>query len=395
MKKCPKCGTILDESKQQCYMCGADLDEEEQSFEESFSSQLGNNVKQEVDETAIVDNSVSFSTSNAYDQEMNKLNSMDFDERSGLQKNIDNIFKTEEGFKNKDSLIAEKKALEEQRQKALEEQENLKKQKIDAKQQKKQAEKEKTNKIKADKELKKQEQKMLAKQQREMAKNANNKFLPADTNFPTFAEDEEYINTFSGFNKKNTSKVERKEYFSKPKKKKINLAPLFNFICVVAVLVGIYFVYIKFIKDDNKSNALGGLKYVMPDDFKLESSDGSNRYYTYGQSCSVRISYGATSLGDTFVDNYIASQKEAFENEEGAQTSYEEMILNDNTWKSLNILYFVDDEESDAGFKTFIKYKYTSIFFNGNFYHVVFVNAKGNDECLSVYNDFVKTLEFE
>ena len=26
MKKCPKCGTILDDSKKQCYMCGTNLD---------------------------------------------------------------------------------------------------------------------------------------------------------------------------------------------------------------------------------------------------------------------------------------------------------------------------------------------------------------------------------
>ena len=134
MKKCPKCGTILDDSKKQCYMCGTDLDDEEQSFEESFSMQLSNDVKK--DENVMVDNSISFSTNNNYDTELNKLNSMDFDERNGLQKNIDSFFNKEEGFKNKESLIAEKKALEDERQKALQEQKNLKEEKERAKEEK-------------------------------------------------------------------------------------------------------------------------------------------------------------------------------------------------------------------------------------------------------------------
>lgn len=392
MKKCPKCGTILDDSKKQCYMCGTDLDDEEQSFEESFSMQLSNDVKK--DENVMVDNSVSFSTNNNYDTELNKLNSMDFDERNGLQKNIDSFFNKEKGFKNKESLIAEKKALEGERQKALQEQKNLKEEKERAKEEKKKNAEAMVQQIKEEKRRKKEEEK--AKNERKaLVKKANNKFLPSNTNFPSFSEDEQYINDFSGFSKVSNKKNDSKNYFANAKRKKINLAPLFNIVCIIVAVVGIYFVYDKFIKDKDSTDGIGGLKYVMPEDLKLESSDGSNRYYTYGQSCSVRISYGATSLGDTFIDNYIASQKEAFENEEGATPVYEELKINDNKWKSMNILYVMEDEQSEEGFKSFIKYKYTSIFFNGNFYHVVLVNARGNDECLSLYNQFLETLTFE
>ena len=41
MKKCPKCGTILDDSKKKCYMCGTELTKSVGSFAENFDLKIG------------------------------------------------------------------------------------------------------------------------------------------------------------------------------------------------------------------------------------------------------------------------------------------------------------------------------------------------------------------
>ena len=41
MKKCPKCGTILDDSKKKCYMCGTELAKTSANFAESFNIKVG------------------------------------------------------------------------------------------------------------------------------------------------------------------------------------------------------------------------------------------------------------------------------------------------------------------------------------------------------------------
>ena len=43
MKKCPKCGTILDDSKKKCYMCGANLTQSQsvKDFSSNFDRDVG------------------------------------------------------------------------------------------------------------------------------------------------------------------------------------------------------------------------------------------------------------------------------------------------------------------------------------------------------------------
>ena len=42
MKKCPKCGTILDDSKKKCYMCGSDIQKKNPiDFMAGFDDQIG------------------------------------------------------------------------------------------------------------------------------------------------------------------------------------------------------------------------------------------------------------------------------------------------------------------------------------------------------------------
>ena len=50
MKKCPKCNTILDDSKNKCYMCGADLHSRNPiDFMGGFDDQIGATVTKSQD----------------------------------------------------------------------------------------------------------------------------------------------------------------------------------------------------------------------------------------------------------------------------------------------------------------------------------------------------------
>ena len=108
MKKCPKCGTILDDTKKKCYMCGADLQAKPQiDFMNGFNDQIGaavtksqdnifnsvpdisvkiNEVVQESNDNAVFSNGSK--PANFYKKEMDSLNSMQYDERTArrLQK---------------------------------------------------------------------------------------------------------------------------------------------------------------------------------------------------------------------------------------------------------------------------------------------------------------------
>ena len=43
MKKCPKCGTILDDSKKKCYMCGTELVDSKKDVR-NFNNDIGASI---------------------------------------------------------------------------------------------------------------------------------------------------------------------------------------------------------------------------------------------------------------------------------------------------------------------------------------------------------------
>ena len=51
MKKCPKCGTILDDSKKKCYMCGTELSTNKNPFGNglTFDNDIGATVTKNQD----------------------------------------------------------------------------------------------------------------------------------------------------------------------------------------------------------------------------------------------------------------------------------------------------------------------------------------------------------
>ncbi len=124
MKKCPKCGTILDDSKKKCYMCGADLSTSASvsDFSSNFDKGIGSSITRGVDnvfnngvdidvnsEDMVPEdnNNGSFFSHNSasrdfFGGEINKLNSMSFGKDGFGKKTIFN--KKDEGFKSKDEL---------------------------------------------------------------------------------------------------------------------------------------------------------------------------------------------------------------------------------------------------------------------------------------------------
>ena len=121
MKKCPKCGTILDDSKKKCYMCGTELVDSKKNVR-NFNNDIGasisrgqDNVFNNGEDIAFKDKdlvrknngNVFFSqnsnSQNTFGNEIDKLNSMSYDNRSNLKKGFDNIF-SNKNFKSKDEI---------------------------------------------------------------------------------------------------------------------------------------------------------------------------------------------------------------------------------------------------------------------------------------------------
>ena len=89
MKKCPKCGTILDDSKKKCYMCGTMLSKGSNDFSDTFDTQTGS-VNSSFN--SVFENSDFLFNNNSnnnhgfdvpdnafFDAGMDKLNSMQYD----------------------------------------------------------------------------------------------------------------------------------------------------------------------------------------------------------------------------------------------------------------------------------------------------------------------------
>ncbi len=131
MKKCPKCGTVLDDSKKKCYMCGADLTASTSvsDFSSSFDNKIGSSITRgidnvfnngkdiNVDSSDIIgekkNNNGSFFSHNSssrdfFGGEINKLNSMTYDDRSQSKKKINNLFGKNE-LKSKDEINSKQK----------------------------------------------------------------------------------------------------------------------------------------------------------------------------------------------------------------------------------------------------------------------------------------------
>lgn len=384
MKKCPKCGTILDDSKKKCYMCGADLQKRTSiDFGENFDDDIGATVSKSQDNVFgsvenisinvddVVDNSnsdVTFSSNSSsadiYKNQIDSLNSMQYDERSPLEK----IFSSDSRFRSKDEINA---------QDAMKKNAKSKKKVSSSKKKSTETSDLFSNKVKKEvpplmPPIEKNDNFSLQKDIQKPAINWGNNLLNSGNN------------DVSGYKDKVS--------------KKFSISPsfIFNSVCFLLFLFLMGYMYFNFIKPKvNETTSFGGLNYKIDSKFILKNDDNYSRYYTYGEDCALRINYGPTGNVDGFIESFFEGVKTEYESKKGYTTMQEEIKIQDNVWSSLSVIQLQENTAGPGGYSSKTKYKYVSIVYKGNFYDIRYVNIQDDGTCSSMYDAFVQTLAFD
>lgn len=373
MKKCPKCGTILDDSKKKCYMCGSDLQKSNiTNFGDVFDTQIGatvtrgqdnvfnnvENISAKVDDVfsngnnntgAFTNNS---SSADFYKDQMNSLNSMQYDERTALEK----IFSGDSRFRSKDEINAE-----------------------EAMRMNKDNEKVVTNR----------------EPNNFMGQNISQNVGEKPPLFPPEVKEEKpQINWGDNLTNSNNDVSGYKDKVSK--KFSLNISFVVNTVCFILFLCGMGYIYFTYIKPNHDRNVnFGGLNYSIDENFVLKTDDTYSKYYTKGDSCSIRISYGYTNDVSDYVDKYFEQIKNDFTEEKGYTSITEDMTINDNMWHSLSIMELEKNAAGTGGYSPNVKFKYVSIVYKGSFYNIIYSNTRNDNECSSGFDQLIETLAFD
>ena len=447
MKKCPKCGTILDDSKKQCYMCGTNLDIVKVDLAENnqvgavvtggqdnvFNN--GEDIKFKGKDVVKKNNDSAYFSQDSrsrgfFNEDLNALNAQEPDNRSKLQKSLDSIFgnkKFGEGNdasknkknkkKNQKEEVVEKKGPQARNKKIIsEEVPDTPMDEPDSDQalisrimSNGEDEKEKNVISQLDDPKPRKKVDMVEKEPKEEKKNS----------FGFLNEIPEEDGHDFGFNREPKRKVKVKsnkpsivDSFKKkvselaekvPKKQKssrgykdggsdlkFNGQMFFNLISIIAFIGVLYFVW-NYAINKKVDTSLSGLVYDMSSDFKLKSKDAYSRYYVYNDSCTIKIN----TSNNTSVDNYIQNIKDTYGNDPDALVMFEELKINEYMWSSLGIFYYGKDGNQIGGKAPLARYRYTSILNKGDFFAIIFVNTYEDADCQSKYDEFVKTLNFK
>lgn len=403
MKKCPKCGTILDDSKKTCYMCGAELQKASAAnFGDSFNSQIGATMSMGQDNVfsngagingvskGNENNSISVGSgkahTNLFQNQLNGLNSLQYDERTKLEKIFDS-----EDKKKKDNKGKNKK------------EEIIKN----------------TGTFHSGDGNAKQGMALpMQNQGVNGTSNLNNVFSSNDFKIPNQNQSRNeskslpHINLEEkvGLNKPginwgdNLGNVNNDFWKFRDKKEKksrndsgFSLNTLFNFICFLLCIGGIAFVYFKFVKAPKPDEivSFGGLSYKIDEKFVLKTDDNHSRYYTYGDNCAVRINYGTTSNPEGFVENYFKQIKDTYSNQEGYTTSTQKLRINDNQWEELSVQGIKENAAAPNGYSFYSKYKHVAIVNKGNYYDIVYANTEDDSTCSGMYDTLIQSFTFE
>lgn len=173
-------------------------------------------------------------------------------------------------------------------------------------------------------------------------------------------------------------------------KKGINASLIVNLLGIVVFVGALIFVIFWMKKPSDTHTRLGGLTYNLDSAFALKSDSEGSKYYVYESGCEIRITYGAAN-SDSFLDSYFNGIRENFKNEENYNFQNDTVKINNNSWSSLSVMEMPNGNVTAPT----LRYKYSSIVHNASFYHIVFVNVNNDQECLTMYNDFTNTLDFE
>ena len=352
MKKCPKCGTILDDSKKKCYMCGAELTKKiEGSFAENFDAKIGAQTTRSQDN--VFNNGVDIKA-RGKDMVGRNTNGAFFSNNSssmGFFNNNNNMNRppASNGFQGFEANNANRGGVSE--------------------------------KIK----------------QSVSKKNVDTGADPTIMNFFEKSRDAKAPVSSTPNNSNKKPVKERKPVKEKTTEPfRINFNFIFNTLCFIVFLGIVLFGYLKFIKPKHQdNNSLNKLSYVISNDMTLSQDDKYSKYYTRGESCAIKISYGETTDVDGFTDNYFDQIRAEYANDSSHLTRSDDFKINGNKWSSLSVLEIVENPASNGGFSTVTKYKYISIVKDGNYYTIVYVNTEDDNTCSKAYDDFMNTLEFK
>ena len=453
MKKCPKCGTILDDSKKQCYMCGTNLDLVKVDLTENkqigavvsggqdnvFNN--GEDIKFKGKDVVKKNNDSAYFSHDShskgfFNEDLNSLNSQETDHRSKLQKSLDSIFGNKKFSDGNDASSKKKKETTknvpvEQEQKRGPQARNKRvneeisnqpnsqppkpmdsdqelinkimfddestKDKNDISQTEEVKSKNKKDNIVEEKEEKKKRSFGFLNEVEEesghdfgFTKEPKQKAIKVKTNKPSITD------TFKKKVSEISEKMPKKEKVTRGYKDgggdslKFNGQMFFNLIAIIAFIGVLYFVW-NFVINKKADTSLSGLVYEMNSSFKLKSKDSYSRYYVYNDACTIKIN---TSTNNS-VENYIKNIKDTYGNDPDAMVMFEELKINDYMWSSLGIYYY-DKGGNEIGGKTpLARYRYTSILNKGDFFAIIFVNTYEDSDCQDKYNEFVKTLNFK
>lgn len=406
MKKCPKCGTILDDSKKKCYMCGSDIQKKNPiDFMAGFDDQIGaavtkgqDNVFNKVPDISVkINEVVNKSTNNAtfssgsssadfFKNQVNNSPMQFHDDRTSIEK----MFSNDSRFKTKNEVNA-KDAM------------------------KKNSKKNDSSGFVPGEDFfgsrDKKPSKMptipapeppptvnLVQQMKPSAPPVIHEPIQQNNNFTPVVPKETpkpAINWGNNLSNNNNNSVSSfKDNVSK--KMNLNFSFIFNTVCFLLFLGGFIFIYFKYIKDDTTGRiSMGGLNYTIDGSFKLKTDDNFSKYYTYGDDCVVRISYGSTADVDSFVDSYYEDVQKNYSSDNGYITQLNEMRINGNVWSEILVAQLGENPAGTGGFSTSAKYRFVTIVYKGNFYEIRYVNLDSDNKCSAMYDSLVNSLEFE
>lgn len=456
MKRCPKCGTVLDDEKKRCYMCGTDLLKSSiTQFGESFDAQIGaavttsqDNVFNNVNDiNANLNDAVgnsnpdmsTFTNSGAdfYNNNLNDLNSMQYDNRTAIEK----IFSGNQRFKSKHEINAE--VAMKKNNKIVNKSENTSDMNnmtgmdsfnspdqnisnnfvnndiansnlmnsnpvnsnpfdnavgnpfMDS-QNNNVVDNTNTSSFTGILNVNKEniDRPDLMPPIDSQHNNINNEFLPPDVtntiNKPVKEKKKiDFSNIKWGDNLKK-SKLDNGEGFH------VDVSLILNTACFIVFIVGVIFVYFKLIKPKNNNDlSFGGLYYKINEKFVLNNEDSGNRFYRYGEDCSLQISFGTNYDSNNSASKYFENIREQFSNEDGYITKDSKLDIQGNKWDSLEVLQIEKNDSSATGAQPRVKYRYVSIVYKGNYYRINFSNIKSNNECSAMYDEMVNSMEFK
>ncbi len=458
MKKCPKCGTILDDSKKQCYMCGTNLETAKLDLTENKSvgaivSGDGNNGFEKKGKFGGADAPEEKKREPFFNQDdkdnLNSLNAAPEDKRSKLQKGFDSIFGNKK-FKDKTDISKASKEPKDKKKKGAVE-DNQPKGPQARKNSMELVEHKKETKLKAFGPAKEEKKNVITQEEgNNLGKPFDEKEFEAEKNVIDQTFDpkpkkevelpveepvkEEKVTSFGFLNEIPEEDPKAKKHDFGFTKNNTNEAPVndkdYEFHAYKPS-------FMDKVKGMFASKTTRGYKDGR-EDFKFSGQMFVNiiaiiffvcvLYYVWNFVINKKADTTLSGLvyeinpdfkrkvntktareyeynkdcvirielgGDTSEENYIEEIKGLYESYEGTTVQYEQLKIHSNIWSSLAVIEFSKDSAGIGGETLLPKYRYTVINHKGDFFVIKFINTYQDKTCQKMYDEFSKTLNFK